>query len=152
MRIAQCLLAFGAATWMPWAAGQATLGAILDAGAKVMSVDEFQQQLVQRIVEGPTPGGGIVEVMYVPNGTVQGRGTPTMNQSMVQGRGTINGEWKPEGANKVCTSLRIGANVSGATVQLPSRCQYWFKLGDKYFLADSDIDRSAKVLLRTVKH
>ena len=36
-------------------------------------------------------------------------------------------------------------------VVLPPRCQFSFKLGDKYFLSDSDTDRSAKVLSRTIK-
>ncbi len=50
-------------------------------------------------------------------------------------------------------SLRhTGAPALGqGMAYLPPRCQYWFKLGDKYFLSDSDSDRSAKVLSRTVK-
>jgi hypothetical protein len=31
------------------------------------------------------------------------------------------------------------------------RCQVWFKHGEQYFLSDSDTDRRARVLLRTVK-
>jgi Ni/Co efflux regulator RcnB len=45
--------------------------------------------------------------------------------------------------------MQIQAGLSG--VNLPQRCQYWFKLGDAYFLADSDTDRRAKVLRRTLK-
>ncbi len=37
-------------------------------------------------------------------------------------------------------------------VNLPPRCQFWFKRGDQYFLSDSDSDRSARVLHRSVKH
>jgi hypothetical protein len=46
--------------------------------------------------------------------------------------------------------MRIMAPTYSATT-LPPRCQYWFKLGDVYFLADSDTDRRAKVLRRTLK-
>ena len=53
--------------------------------------------------------------------------------------------------------MRIGgggasaAGGVGTSVLLPKRCQYWFKLGTQYFFADSDTDRSAKVLSRTIK-
>lgn len=36
-------------------------------------------------------------------------------------------------------------------VTLPARCQVWFKYADQYFLSDSDSDRSARVLRRTLK-
>ena len=44
-----------------------------------------------------------------------------------------------------------GAVLAEAVGHLPPRCQFWFKLGDTYFLSDSDTDRSAKVLSRTIK-
>jgi hypothetical protein len=39
----------------------------------------------------------------------------------------------------------------GGEVNLPLRCQVWFKNDGQYFLSDSDWDRSAKVLKRTLK-
>jgi hypothetical protein len=33
---------------------------------------------------------------------------------------------------------------------LPQRCQFWFKLGETYYLAESDSDRHARVLRRTL--
>ena len=49
--------------------------------------------------------------------------------------------------------MRVGAAADGrgTRVVLPTRCQYWFKLGDKYFFADSDTDRSARSWSRTIK-
>jgi hypothetical protein len=36
-------------------------------------------------------------------------------------------------------------------VALPARCQYWYSLDGRYYQSDSDFDRSARVLLRTIK-
>jgi hypothetical protein len=44
---------------------------------------------------------------------------------------------------------RLGTPAASAT--LPRRCQYWFKVGDRYFLSDSDTDRQARVFARTIK-
>jgi len=135
-------LAVGSVLWMPFAWGQATLGAVLDAGAKRMSPADFEAQIVQRVLVGPSPSGGELEIMYASNGTVQGTGRhPTFSGIPVAG---IGGEWKIEN-ERACSSMRIGG------IPLPYRCQIWFKLGDKYFVSDSDTDRSAKVLSRTIK-
>ena len=49
--------------------------------------------------------------------------------------------------------MRIGPEGGGSTsgTSLPSNCMDWFKSGDTYFISDSDDDRSAKVLSRTIK-
>lgn len=152
MRAARAWLSFGALTWAPFVAGQTTLGALLDAGAKPLSAAQFKEEVVQRTIEGPTPTGGFLEVMYAESGTVQGRGTPNYsNSTAVFGRLPVDGEWKLGDNGRICTTLRIAGWTSGSTVVMPTRCQYWFKLGDKYFFADSDTDRSAKVLVRTLK-
>jgi hypothetical protein len=57
----------------------------------------------------------------------------------------IYGEWKVDESGNICSSMRIGSVV------LAPRCQVWFKHGEQYFLSDSDTDRRARVLLRTVK-
>ena len=43
------------------------------------------------------------------------------------------------------------APTYGAIAVLSQRCQVWFKLGDVYFISDSDWDRRTKVLSRTLK-
>ncbi len=49
--------------------------------------------------------------------------------------------------------MQIGGGPGGAVsgVALPGRCQVWFKYGNQYFISDSDSDRSARVLRRTLK-
>jgi hypothetical protein len=41
--------------------------------------------------------------------------------------------------------------ANGAVSIIPQHCQFWFKLGDVYFISDSDSDRHAKVVRRTLK-
>jgi hypothetical protein len=139
-------LAFALLSWAPLVVAQSDLGALLDAGAKKLSAEEFRQELVQRVMVGRTPsGGGNLEIMYANNGVIQGLGSqpPFMNTPQ-----SIRGEWKIDDSGKICTSMSIG---SGPGIILPPRCQFWFKYGEQYFVSDSDSDRSARVLSRTVK-
>jgi hypothetical protein len=129
------------------AMAQNNLGELLDTGAKVLSAEEFKYQLVQRVIVGLTATGGNLEIMYVENGTIQGIGfAPSSpgNQFV-----PVNGEWKIDEKGKICSSIRIGLSVG--SYALPFRCQVWFKLADQYYLSDSDSDRHARVLRRTVK-
>jgi hypothetical protein len=130
------------------AAAQSNLGTLLDAGAKKLSPEEFKEELVLRTIVGPTATGGSLEVMYANSGVIQGIG----NYGAVP-IAPISGEWKVDDG-RICTSMRIGVSPGGAAsglVMLPPRCQFWFKYNEAYFLSDSDSDRSAKVLRRTVK-
>jgi hypothetical protein len=137
--------------WTNFAVGQTTLGALLDAGAKPVTVAQFNEEVVQRLIGGPTPTGGMLEVMYTADGRLQGTGTQTANVSSMPPWGAIAGDWSSDEQGRICTSMRVGVSNAGTSVMLPKRCQYWFKLGTKYYFADSDTDRSAKVLSRTVK-
>ena len=68
-------LMLGLLVWAPLVVAQSTLGELLDTGAKVMSADEFKNEVVgQRVVAGPTATGGTLEVMYVGNGAGRGHG------------------------------------------------------------------------------
>ncbi len=81
-------------------------------------------------------------MMYVSNGSIVGSGRhPLFSYNLT----AIAGEWKLDEAGRACSSMRIGG------LRLPERCQHWYKLGDKYYVSDSDLDRSAKVLSRTIK-
>ena len=143
------LLAIAAILWMPCALAQATLGALLDAGAKPLSTAAFNDELVQRMIAGPTPTGGKLEVMYTMDGRMQGTGTSAATTSSVVPLSPVSGDWTADEKGRICTTMRIGAWASGSVVM--TRCQYWFKLGNEYYFADSDVDRSAKVLKRTIK-
>lgn len=135
------------------AVAQTTLGALLDAGAKPIGPDQFRNDVVQRTLVGPLPTGAQLEMMYTANGTIQGvaAGNAAIVTPIAGGSTSpINGEWRTDASDRVCTSLRVTYG-SGQPVVLPPRCQYWFQLGSDYYFADSDTDRSAKVLKRTVK-
>ncbi|HKS95378.1 MAG TPA: hypothetical protein VJV74_04505 [Terriglobia bacterium] len=125
------------------AVAQSKLGELLDAGASKLSADEFRQELVQHLIVGPTAAGANLELMYVSDGRIVGKGTDPLFTGIPYS--AVGGEWKIDDSGKVCTSMRIG------NVTLPSRCQSWFKYKDQYFLSDSDSDRQARVLVRTIK-
>jgi hypothetical protein len=126
-----------------------SLGELLDAGAKKISMEDFKREIVQRTVAGPTPTGGVAEVMYAANGVIQGMGLPPIAAQVPVPTFPIRGDWTIDESQRICTSLQMSAPGSAITI-LPQRCQFWFKLGDVYFIADSDSDRRAKVLRREV--
>ena len=139
----------------PFSNAQNNLGELLDAGGKKLSTQDFQEQLVQRMLVGPTAAGVNLEMIYTTKGLVAGSGTPPGGV----GGTRLGGQWRIDASGKICTSMTVGANVgSGAPgagasggIVLPERCQSWYKLGERYFLSDSDVDRYARVLPRTVK-
>ena len=134
-----------------FAVAQSNLGELLDAGAKMISAEEFKQEVVQRMIVGPTASGGSIEVMYTANGSIAGTGTALLSPGALYGRVMpVFGEWKIDDNQRICTSMRISMTPS-ATVALPPRCQVWFRYRDEYFIADSDSDRRARVLRRTVQ-
>jgi hypothetical protein len=145
-------LGFALLLWARLAMAQNNLGELLDAGAKMLSADEFKQELVQRVIVGPTLAGGSLEVMYQTNGLIQGTGFHS--KATIPQPATVSGEWTIDDNGRVCTSMRLTGGGGGGFVSgiiLPPRCQLWFKYAEQYFLSDSDSDRSARVLRRTVK-
>ena len=149
LRSARLFLGLALSLCAPVAVAQSNLGELLDAGATKLSVDEFKQELVQHTIAGPTATGGNIEVIYVANGVIQGVGAhPFATGNIGNPFSPISGEWKVDENGKICTTMQIGT-LGG--VMLPFRCQFWFKYKEAYFLSDSDTDRSAKVLSRTVK-
>lgn len=129
---------------------QSTLGELLDAGAKRLTAEEFRQEVVQRTIVGPSPAGGTMELVYTKAGLITGTGTPFYLQGTVPASAQIDGEWTVDDKERICTVVAVlGYGRRGGN--LPPRCQYWFRLGDAYFFADSDTDRYAKVLRRTVR-
>src|SRR5262252_7415831 len=140
------LLGIAVLLLVPFATAQNNLGELLDAGAKKLSLEEFKEEIVQRITVGSMPTGGRIEVVYARSGMIQGAGSN--REGAVVPSSPIMGEWTTDISGRVCTAMRIGGQP-GATgpplIMLPARCQYWFKYKDDYFLADSDSDRSAKV-------
>jgi hypothetical protein len=148
-------LALAVLLWVPLAVAQNNLGELLDAGAKKLTPEEFRQELVQRMIVGPTSTGVVIEVMFTTSGMVQGTGTYTLSGTAnTLPPSPVNGEWTTDDNGRICTSMRIGGGGTGGMgggMNLPVRCQFWFKNADQYFFSDSDSDRRAKVLRRTIK-
>ena len=141
------LLALGLAFSLS-ARAQTNVGELLDAGAIRMSVEEFKVEVVQRAIFGPTASGGTIEVIYARNGSIAGTGTPLQAPKYAI-TFPVSGEWRIDNDGRICTTMRIQGGYSPVT--LPPRCQVWLKYRDDYFIADSDSDRLARVLRRTVK-
>ena len=149
-RLPRLLFGLALLLWAQFAMAQNNLGELLDAGATRLSPEAFKEEVVQRVIAGPTATGGSLEVMYTTNGMVQGTGSYTGLISLA----SISGEWTIGDNGRICTSMRIGgAGGGGPTmgVILPPRCQFWFKYSGQYFISDSDSDRSARALRRTLK-
>jgi|SRR5215831_9382527 len=130
-----------------FAGAQNNLGELLDGGANKISAEEFRENVVQRTLVGPTLAGARLELMYASSGVIQGRSTADVdgrNVAPTMPYASIDGAWNIDDKGRICTSMAIYRII------LPFRCQYWFRLKDDYFIADSE-DRSAKVLRRTVK-
>jgi len=137
----------------PLAVAQNTLGELLDAGARKLSAAEFKDELVQRVIVGPSAQGGSLEVIYATRGIIAGTALLKwkMGQSPSQ-TSPVTGTWTIGEQDAICTQMTFpGSYGVNAAVRLPNRCQFWFKLGGQYFLADSDWDRSSAVLNRTLK-
>src|SRR5881628_1125512 len=136
--------------WAPLAVAQNNLGALLDAGATRLSPEAFKEEVVQRVIVGPTGAGGEIEVMYARTGVIQGIGSyQQLAPVHIVG---VSGEWMLDDNGRVCTAMRVsGGGGTAAGVMLPPRCQFWFKYNAQYFISDSDSDRSARVLRRTLK-
>ena len=61
----------------------------------------------------------------------------------------VTGKGKFDEQERICTTMQVAPSYGPLTV-LPPHCQVWFKLGDVYFISDSDWDRRTRVLSRTV--
>ena len=128
------------------ALAQTKVGEVLDSGAVRMSGEEFRQQIVGHYLVG-TLRSGSMEVVYLQGGLLRGSGSAVLTGG-AQGGGqtfSIEGTWRIDEHDRICESTRLGSVV------LAPRCQFWFRQSEKYFLADSDWDRSALVTLRTIK-
>jgi hypothetical protein len=128
----------------------ANLGQLLNTGAKLISPQQFKDEIVQRSLVGALPSGVVVEVMYTSGGTVAG----TLLGSTRNARGMpqnwpVSGSWTIDESERICTGMQISEAQKVSVI--PVRCQFWFKLGDTYYVCDSDEDRSAKVLARAPK-
>jgi hypothetical protein len=134
----------------------ANLGQLLNAGGKLVSPQQFKEEVAQRLIVGKLPSGASIEVMYASSGTIAGSllGGGTGNASGGGPLGApqnwpVSGGWTIDDSERVCASIRI--NFAMGSSIIPTACQFWFKLGGRYYVSDSDEDRSAKLFVRVLK-
>jgi hypothetical protein len=146
---ARATLGVGLLLASSFAAAQARLGDLLDAGAERVSAERFRQEVVQRALQGPLEPGVNVELVYTSAGTLEGAGSGGRFSYASEWSIQVRGTWVPGPNDTVCSTVVLDGPTIRASY--PRRCQVWFKLGDRYFVADSDAERQARVLPRTLK-
>lgn len=142
-----------AASSTPLAFAQANLGAVLDAGGRQLSGDEFKHDVVGKIIRGQarttlmgaSSGSNSIELVYLSPGSIRGSAQASPLGGALGGGASaaVEGTWSIDERDRICTSMRMGAVV------LAPRCQFWYAHDNKYFLSDSDSDRSARLISYT---
>lgn len=123
------------------AAGQTTLGEILDKGAKKLSHGDFVAMLPATSFVVFPSGSGEAEVVYKADGTFSG-------SARHYGSGTTSGSygtWKVDESGKFC----VDENLPGWSKTYQD-CNFRFKVGDELFDSPSDSDRNAKLNKRKI--
>jgi hypothetical protein len=131
------------------AIAQTRLGELLDAGAKRLSAEEFRQQIVQRPLQARLDSGMSAELLFASNGSLEGAGSGGPYSYAAEWAVQVRGTWAFGDDGTVCTTVML----EGPTIRanFPRRCRYWFRLGNRYYVADSASDRSARILSRTLR-
>ena|SRR5437879_4097781 len=148
MQLLKTFIGILVATCVSPALAQTNVGQLLDSGAAKLSAEDFKRQIVGRFLVGPIRSGseiGSQEIVYLDGGVIRGSGTQYPVGVAPGSTFAIEGTWTIDERDRVCQSTQVGSVV------LAPRCQFWFNQSNRYFVADSDTDRSAKVLIRTVK-
>ncbi len=124
------------------ALAQSSVGELLDGGATKLNRDELNALLPGATLTGLNYAGGEITSKYRQDGTLAGRAAITSGPMIGRTTGIV-GTWAVADDGKLCTDL---------STQFGSRqtCWYLFKLGDRHFLAESDSDRAASILQRTI--
>ena len=124
---------------------QTRVGELLDAGGVRISAEQFRRNVVQNVVAGPLDAGITAEIVFTGRGTLEGSGSTGRSSAESM---EVRGRWSFGQDDTVCVAIVL----DGPTIRAnyPSRCQAWYRLGDRYYAADS-LDRSARLLARTVK-
>lgn len=138
-------------SWIPVAFAQSNLGAVLDAGGRQLSADEFKRNVVGRVMRnvdtmragmtGASSGRNSLELVYLGAGGIRGTGQAGLLGGATGGAASfeVEGSWMIDERERVCTSMRMGKVV------LAPRCQFWYVVDKQYFVSDSDLDRSARI-------
>jgi hypothetical protein len=126
------------------ALAQNTLGELLDAGGKKLSKDEVKSALSGAHVSGLSTIGGTVDYDFKADGSYSGSGQGS--RGLLWG---LVGTWTVEDSGQLCTEYRL-AGRSGAGGK-ETYCHFYFIVSDQHYLSESESDRNARILKRTVK-
>ena len=97
----------------------ANLGQLLNAGGKVMSPQQFKDEVIQRLLVGMLPSGAEIEMLHASSGMVAGSllsggTTQSGGGGIVVGRGygapqnwPVSGRWSIDDSDRICASLQI---------------------------------------------
>jgi hypothetical protein len=113
----------------PIAIRQTNLGAVLDAGGRQLSADQFKRDVVGKVISsgsimvpyyGSVTGSGRLELVYLSAGGIRGSAQRIGmgGASMVGGTIEVDGSWTIDERERVCTTMRMGATV------LAPRCPF----------------------------
>jgi hypothetical protein len=125
------------------AAAQATVGEVLDAGGKKLAKDELMKLIAGATVSGQTQSGGQFQTEYKSDGTFTG----TLQNQQMKGVARF-GTWTIDDAGSFCTDTN-SRSTYGA--RQDKSCGYFYKVGEKYFVALDSDERGTRVLERVIK-
>ena len=121
------------------ALAQETLGELLDAGGKMLSKAEVMATVTGTNFSGPTKGGGQFLADYKAGGLLSG-----VSRNPQGATGPLSGTWAVDDSGKLCASFSVGGRRS-------ADCGFVYKGRVDYYVCESDSDKSAPVLKRTIK-
>ena len=120
---------------------QATVGEVLDRGGVQLSREELSKLLPGAMLSGPTETGD------QSSGEIAGDGGISGTVRTASGRsGGYSGKWLVNAAGQFCHDVKISVGRHNST---DSGCTYFFRLGKRYFVAET-VERTAHVLARTI--
>ena len=138
-RIPRSLLLAALTLAAPHAFAQ-TLGEILDKGAKKLTPEAFRSEIVGKALTGPGQQAGAVTDVTFGADVVTGIG------GRAGAPNPYRGPWKVAPSGEVCADITFEVNRVSRT-----SCNYWFKLGDIYYISASDTDRATPAYERAPK-
>jgi hypothetical protein len=118
------------------ALAQSNIGELLDKGGKKVIKADFDALLPLRVKYKWPQGGGDGDLVYAADGTLQGTESHWRSRSDSPTTGT----WTFDDNGRWCIKKSLIA--WNTTTDL---CWYLFQAGDRYFMSQADIDRSARI-------
>jgi hypothetical protein len=120
---------------------QATVGEVLDGGGQQVAREELLAVLGGTTLSGPTSTGNETQADLKIDGAITGS-----IRSPAGHTGSYFGKWLVDDQGRFCRDIKINFRNSTST---DSSCVFYFRMAERYFIADS-AERTATVLPRTI--